>query len=57
MTEAEQALTGEEFTRQLGVLLERAERDGITFDRSWTVSSGAGTDLMVEITRVRSRDR
>lgn len=57
MTEAEQPITAEEFSHRLGELLERADRNGLAFDRSWTIPADSETDLMVEITRVQSRSR
>lgn len=52
MTGMDRPLTADEFTRRLAALLEQADRSGVAFDRSWTVTAASGTDLMVEITHV-----
>lgn len=55
MAGMDRSLTADEFTCRLAVLLEQADRSGVAFDRSWTVTADSGTDLMVEITYVDSQ--
>ncbi|WP_440010463.1 hypothetical protein [Halomicrococcus sp. SG-WS-1] len=45
------------FETELAALLRRGDRDGVAFDRSWTVQCADGPALMVEVTRLATPDR